>query len=286
MEENNIPNELNELFDINKMDSLLDRILDMDEEKFDSISQIILESFAQQCMSQEFKLSTANFLNQNGIELEDMITTFEELTDNLNNLEGTYSVKKIEFLQNIIAVLLNSLSENSQVSKRTIIVPIEICGDGIEMPKYAHEGDAAIDLVAAADVDILPGETALIPTGIKIALPKGYCALVQPRSGVSLKSKLRICNTPGLIDSNYRGEIKIIMENVANPIKNIEYEFGENGEIHIKSILHSPVEHIEKGTRIAQLRLCTVPTFNLFRVETLESDTERGEKGFGSSGEK
>ncbi len=84
----------------------------------------------------------------------------------------------------------------------------------LPLPSYAHEGDAGLDLYAAASVDIPPGQRLLIPTGVAVGIPEGYAGFVQPRSGLALRSGLSLVNTPGLIDSHYRGEIKIIAINL------------------------------------------------------------------------
>lgn len=131
----------------------------------------------------------------------------------------------------------------------------------VELPSYAYEGDAGLDLRANATVDIAPHERALVPTGIAIALPDGYAGFVQPRSGMALKRGLSIVNTPGLIDAHYRGELKIIAINLD---------------------AHETI-HIERGERIAQLVIQAVPTVQLVEVDELD-ETDRGTGGFGSSG--
>jgi len=130
----------------------------------------------------------------------------------------------------------------------------------VPLPEYAYPGDAGLDLSSTHRVTLMPGERQLISTGISIALPIGYAAFVQPRSGLALRSGLGIVNSPGLIDSQYRGEIKVIAIN-----------FDQ----------HEPI-HIERGDRIAQLVIQPIASVRL--VEVLELDaTERGEGGFGSS---
>jgi dUTP pyrophosphatase len=132
----------------------------------------------------------------------------------------------------------------------------------IPLPRYARAGDAGIDLHACCEVRIEPFERVLIPTGIKIALPDGYAGFVQPRSGHALKSGLTFVNTPGLIDSNYRGEIKVIAYNT-DPTVPIEILFGE---------------------KIAQLVIQQVALVDLEEVAELD-ETNRGQAGFGSSGD-
>lgn len=142
-----------------------------------------------------------------------------------------------------------------------ISVNIKRLDNNVELPRYAYPGDAGLDLRASKAVDIKPFQRVLIPTGLAIALPDGYAGFVQPRSGMAFKQGLSIVNTPGLIDSQYRGELKIIAINL-DP---------------------DEVIHIECGERVAQLVIQQVPTVKLIEVDELE-DTERGIGGFGSSG--
>jgi dUTP pyrophosphatase len=131
----------------------------------------------------------------------------------------------------------------------------------LPLPEYAYYGDAGLDLRAAADCVLGPQERALIPTGLKIAIPKGYAGFVQPRSGMAARRGLSLVNTPGLIDSQYRGEIVVIAINLdaAEPID------------------------IRRGDRIAQLVILPIPQVTLVEVDELDG-TERSERGFGSSG--
>lgn len=145
----------------------------------------------------------------------------------------------------------------------TLDISILRLDPSVEMPSYAYEGDAGLDLRASATVDINPFKRVLIPTGLAIAIPDGYAGFVQPRSGNALKRGLTIANTPGLIDAHYRGELKVIAINLD---------------------AHEPI-HIERGERIAQLVIQKVPTVHLVEVDKLD-ETDRGCGGFGSSGSK
>ena len=131
----------------------------------------------------------------------------------------------------------------------------------LPLPAYAHPGDAGADLLTTVDVTLRPGERAMVPTGIALALPEGYVALVHPRSGLAARHGLSIVNTPGTIDAGYRGEIKVMLIN------------------------HDPAEPIElrRGDRIAQL---VVQRFERARfVEVTElPDSSRGDGGYGSTG--
>jgi dUTP pyrophosphatase len=131
----------------------------------------------------------------------------------------------------------------------------------LPIPEYARPGDAGLDLLAAEDATLQPGERAAVPTGIAIALPDGYAAFVQARSGRALKEGLGVANGPGLIDSGYRGEIKVIVVNL-DP--------------------NSPID-IKRGEKIAQLVIQKVESAEIQVVESLP-DSERGGGGFGSTG--
>ncbi|HMH53194.1 MAG TPA: dUTP diphosphatase [Candidatus Acidoferrum sp.] len=131
---------------------------------------------------------------------------------------------------------------------------------GLPMPARAREHDAGLDLYAAEAVTIEPGARALIPTGIALAIPEGYAGFVLPRSGLALRHGLTALNTPGLVDSGYRGEIKVLLIN------------------HDRA-----ATTIERGDRIAQLVIQRVERADLVEVDELPA-SERGAGGFGSSG--
>ena len=147
------------------------------------------------------------------------------------------------------------------MSSDRLVLPIKRLDSEVVLPSYAYEGDAGLDLRSNVDIDIAPFERKLIPTGLAVAIPEGFAGFVQPRSGLALKSGLSMANTPGLIDSHYRGELKVIAVNLdAN-----------------KAI------HISKGERVAQLVIQRVPVVSLMEVDELD-ETDRGTGGFGSSG--
>ena len=131
---------------------------------------------------------------------------------------------------------------------------------GLPLPAYAYEGDAGLDLLSAVDVVLEPLSRTLIPTGLAVSIPAGYAGFIQPRSGLAIKRGLSMVNTPGLIDSNYRGELKVAAINL-DP--------------------ETPIS-IKRGDRIAQLVIQEVPVVKLCEVDELD-DTVRGEAGFGSS---
>ena len=132
-------------------------------------------------------------------------------------------------------------------------------GDAV-VPSRAYAGDAGLDLASCERVELGAGERATIGTGLAVAIPEGYAGFVQPRSGLAAKHGLTIVNTPGLVDSGYRGELKIILLNTD---------------------AHEPFV-VEPGMRIAQLVVLQVPGVDPVEVDELP-DTERGVRGFGSS---
>ena len=131
----------------------------------------------------------------------------------------------------------------------------------LPLPKYARGGDAGADIVSRIDVTLAPGERTLVPTGISIALPDGYVALVHPRSGLAIKHGVTMVNSPGTVDAGYRGELKIILIN------------------------HDPKESVsfKRGDRIAQLVIQKVERAQFLEVENLPG-SGRGDDGFGSTG--
>ena len=134
----------------------------------------------------------------------------------------------------------------------------------VSLPKYETSGSSGMDLAANIDANfnIDPGKTAIIPTGLALSIPKGFEVQIRPRSGLAAKKKISVLNTPGTIDADYRGEIKVILINLGQePFK------------------------IEKGSRIAQMVVCPIVQAQLKEVDDL-NQTERGKGGFGSTGTK
>jgi len=129
------------------------------------------------------------------------------------------------------------------------------------LPTRAYEGDAGLDLAACDRHELAPGERALVGTGIAVAIPEGHAGFVTPRSGLAADHGITIVNTPGLVDSGYRGELRVILHNT------------DDREPFV----------VEPGMRIAQLVVVAVPHSELRHVESLPA-SERGEGGFGSSG--
>jgi len=159
-------------------------------------------------------------------------------------------------------------------------VYVEVIRKGVIMPFYANPYDAGMDVCAAEDTIIRPGETVIIPTGLKFAIPEGYEIQVRPRSGISFRTPLRLSNSPGTIDAGYRDELGILMTNTSpeNSEKDGEYHTLDSKGNKKGTYL------IRKGERVAQLVLAQVPRMNLVKVDSvLNIGTNRG-GGFGSTG--
>jgi dUTP pyrophosphatase len=142
-----------------------------------------------------------------------------------------------------------------------IELPIRRLRDDAVVPARAYHGDAGLDLSACERIELAPGERAVVGTGLAVAIPEGYAGFVQPRSGLADRHGITIVNSPGLIDSGYRGELKVILLNT-----DCEHPFV-----------------VEPGMRIAQLVVLELPEIELGEVDELPG-TERGVRGHGSSG--
>ena len=134
----------------------------------------------------------------------------------------------------------------------------------VPLPKYETNGSSGLDLAACIDknIEIKPGKSKLIPTGLAVAIPKSFEIQIRPRSGLAAKNQISVLNTPGTIDADYRGELKVILINLS-----------------YKTFI------VEKGLRIAQMVLCPIVKAKLIEVDSLEN-TKRGSGGFGSTGVK
>jgi dUTP pyrophosphatase len=143
-----------------------------------------------------------------------------------------------------------------------IEIQIKLLDEDLPMPRYQHEGDAGLDLPSRVDYVLEPGERAMIPTGVAVAIPRGYAGFVLPRSGLASRHGIALVNSPGLVDSGYRGEMAIIMINTDK----------------------REAFHIKRGDRIAQLVIQKVVEATAIQVSDLDA-TSRGSGGFGSTGQ-
>ena len=289
---------MGDIKEFNTKDKLLDEslaafaeLLSQPDEVFDQLAPIILQevvkSFDDKALCQKLvEEFDAEYINQDIDEVK------EKQVEAIKQAFSEYSENKVNFLTRLISISFNIYKREKNNDKQSITIPIEL-SEGVQLPTYFYDGDSGMDVRAIEDIDIAPGETKLIDTGIKVAIPKGYEIQVRAKSGRSLKTKLRMGNSIGTIDSNYRGSIGIIAENIEPKIKDIEYETVWNEDhaidhLKIKSITYGSTIHITKGEKIAQLVLCKVEKANFIQVDNINDipSDGRADSGFGSTGDK
>lgn len=259
-------------------------LLTMSEEQFALIAPIFLNEMEKSFNNVNDQLAMVQAMNVAGIKAEDAEKEYLAICEAIDTqMMDVLSAQKRDFVKRLLAITYNAVSEAEGVTKRHVLIPIEYCREDAKMPTYAHLTDAGMDIYLTEDVTIHPGETKLIPTGIKVALPFGYELQVRPKSGRSLKSKLRIANTPGTIDAGYRDEIGIIVDNIDPVIRHADMD--DTGRLC--NVLWGSDITLSKGEKIAQLVLSEVPKAVFYEVEsisTIENDGRKG--GFGSTGDK
>ena len=261
---------------------MFESLMALDDESFEQLRAQVLQLFAETLREPESIAEFRTLAIAQGYTPETAQADFQMAIDAINEIDFLSETKK-DFLKEIYTMASNQLSSIIGNLNSVVRIPCEMA-ENMSVPVYAHATDAGMDIYSSAEYTIAPGETVIIPTGIKVAIPEGYALLIQPRSGQSAKTKLRIANTPGLIDSGYRDEIGVIVENIEPPFKDIDYEFDSSGNIHIKSILHGESYTIAPGQRFAQMRLVQVPKAEFVRVESVGEIGEDRGGGFGSTG--
>lgn len=283
----NIENALNELnnytADFGGFDGIA-LMLTMPDEQFAILAPIFLEELARSLNNVNDQLAMVQALNIAGVRVDEVQQEFHKICDEIDNQLGQdLTAPKRDFLKQILGLTYNAIGEAEGVAKRQVLIPVEYCREDAKMPTYAHLTDAGMDIYLTEDVVIHPGETKLIPTGLKVAIPLGYELQVRPKSGRSLKSKLRIANTPGTIDAGYRDEIGIIVDNIDPVIR--QADMDETGRLY--NILWGSDIMLSKGEKIAQLVLSEVPKAIFYEVESVAAIENDGRKGgFGSTGDK
>ncbi len=290
---------MGDIKNFNNKDTLLDEtlaafaeLISQPDEVFDQLAPIILQevvkSFDDKALCQKLvEEFDTEYINQDIDEVK------EKQVEAIKQAFSEYSENKVNFLTRLISISFNIYKREKNNDKQSITIPIEL-SEGVQLPTYFYDGDSGMDVRAIEDIDIAPGETKLIDTGIKVAIPKGYEIQVRAKSGRSLKTKLRMGNSIGTIDSNYRGSIGIIAENIEPKIKDIDYEeiwnteTGNIDHLKIKYIDYGSTIHIAKGEKIAQLVLCKVEKANFVQVDNINDipSDGRADGGFGSTGDK
>ena len=253
------------------------------EQEFAFVSEQLLNELEKSLNNPDDKLLLVQSLNANGLKAEDLNEVFVQLCEEIDNsLSDQLSGQKLSFLKRYMGMVAESVNTTEGIAKRMIPVAIEFCHPDAKQPSYAKAGDAGMDVYAVEDITIYPGETVIVPTGIKCAIPLGYEFEVRPRSGLSVKTPLRIANAPGTIDSGYRDEIGVIVTNTEPVIKDIN--FDSNGMVSLGSVSYGQSYTITKGMRFAQLVLKEVPTCVFYEVDHVAEIGFDRSGGFGSTG--
>ena len=268
------------------MDSII-RLLSVPEDQFEILAPGIMQSYQQSLNNPNDKIALVQALNATGGKAEDITEAFLTLSDEVD--KTSLSKPKRDFLKEMLASIVNCINDTEGIAKRNVPVAIELCHPDAKIPQYAHISDSGMDVYALDDITVHPGETVLVPTGIKVALPVGFELQVRPKSGRALKTKLRVANTPGTIDQAYRDEIKVIIENIEPPIRDITANtiLKENGTVdhmEITSIEYGKDFTIGKGEKFCQLVLCEVPKVAFYRVDNVQEIGDNRNGGFGSTG--
>lgn len=269
--------------DIGGFDELA-TLLAMPEEHFALLAPVFLGELEKGLKSVNDQMIMVQTMNMTGLKIENVREQYDVIYKEIDDQMGSVlSHQKRDFLKQMLGITYNALAEAEGVAKKNILIPIEFCHEEAKMPAYAHLTDSGMDVFALEDITIAPGETKLIPTGLKVAIPAGYELQVRPKSGRCLKTKLRIANTPGTIDAGYRDEIGVIVDNIEPFIKSADID--ENGRLY--NVEFGSSYTIGKGEKFAQLVLAEVPKAIFYQVEHVNDIANDGRNGgFGSTGVK
>lgn len=234
-------------------------ILETDDEQFDQEYPYFKEQISKIYATEEYQEALLRQIKLNpDFDVEEEIKVIQAFIDAVNE-EDSLSSNKKEMLTLMFGKTVEIFKELAVAQRPIIKVKITKLNPDAVIPKYAHPTDAGADVCAIEETIIEPNETKIVKTGLAVAIPSGYEIQVRPRSGLSLKTGLRVANAPGTIDSDYRGEVGVIMQNVS-----------------------SEPYTIEKGAKIAQFVISEVPMIGWDEVDELNT-TERGEGGYGST---
>ena len=177
-------------------------MLTLKDETFEILRPVLQDSMTEIFNEPQVQMQIIQGFAQSGISIDDLINHSDEVFDSLfNNSEVQLSESKKDFFKFLMTAIVNSISASTINPAHVVEIPVEICREDAKLPTYATNGSAAMDIYSPADYTIEPGQTIIIPTGIKVAIPHGYALLIPPRSGLSSRTKMRIPNSLGLIDS-------------------------------------------------------------------------------------
>ena len=237
------------------------QLIDLPDAKFDQIypqlQSMAETTFKSEAYQKDVLQNLTVYKASNEIDIEAEKATVEELIKEIKE-DDTLSANKQTFLISILEAATLSIYDLMQNPRERIEVKIKVLSGG-KIPTYAHPTDAGADVYASEPTNFEPYETKIVHTALQVAIPAGYEIQIRPRSGMSLKTGFRVANAPGTIDSDYRGEIGVIITNTSD-----------------KPAI------IEKGDKIAQMVIAPVPMIKWVETDNLD-ETERGEGGFGST---
>lgn len=238
-----------------------EKIINLPDDIFDKMYDTLITTLSDTLDSESFQKEVLT--NLKTIPNIDIAAEKKEVTKLIEEIKNDESIseKKREFLSVLLSKAVVATLDLYEVPRERISVEIQKLSDTAKIPEYAHPTDAGADVFSSEDITIAAGETKIIKTGLKVAIPIGYEIQVRPRSGLSAKTGIRVANAPGTIDSAYRGEVGIILHNTST----------------------TPYE-IKTGDKIAQLVISPVPMIKWKEVATISDDTDRSTGGFGSSG--
>ena len=263
--------------------NVLAALISLPDDDFELLRPVMQDSIISAYDDPRTKLQIINVLAQSGVTINEILDNVDEIAKIiLNTEEPNLSDSKRSFIQFIFTALANSLSDSTFNPARLVEIPVEICREGAKLPTYATNGAGAMDIYAPEEITLQPGECKILPIGIKVAIPHGYGLLIQPRSGLSRRIKLRIPNSPGLVDEDYHEEIGVILENIDPPMKDYKVDF--DGASLLQGPLYGSSITIGKGERFAQMRLVEIPRVVWREVKSIGNyDNDHG-AGFGSTG--
>ena len=258
------PNPVQDLLTAAKnedLEGVLAAIIAIDDDKFDDIADVMYKNMDRLFSSPSYRNHIAQRIElMTDVDFEREKEGYDGLQKLIDEME--MSEAKNKFVKFLFDHSFEAMLRYQRDPSEHIKVVYEKLTEDATVPTYAHLGDAGADLYASEETIARVGEVTFVHTGIAMKIPKGYEGQIRPRSGISAKTKIRISNSPATIDSNYRGEICILVDN-----------YGSSPFV------------IKKGDRIAQIVFNKVPTADFEEGEVeAEEDNSRGENGFGSSG--
>lgn len=237
---------------------IVNELLELPDEQFYAAYSMMKEEVDKLLSSKRAEASIRDDIRFGELDIEKERENIKKAKKSLKSLE--FTTLKQMFLEQVFDKTLETVEKIYANPIEEVKVDIVLTDENAKLPTYAHFDDAAADIYALEETTINPNETKIVRTGLKMAVPVGYRVEIYLRSGVGAKTKLRLANGVGQIDSSYRGEIGLIIDNIGD----------------------TPYT-IEKGERICQMMIEPVYHIGFNKVETLNS-TERGEGGFGSTG--